>query len=161
MLRPGGKKLLWWLEYSFHCFLFDHCLDGLPSKKDNMGSSLHMFDMRLVDGTLEHDLCYPGKSACLHFACARCAPSFWHRRSCCKAKSSAPLIAMGWSVLLRLSCCNHHRFAEFFYTKGMGCLYLSVLSPRESCPRFTWHLVFGEDYETPLRQDWQGSIISW
>lgn len=32
-------------------------------QKDNMGSSCvacTMFDMRLVDGTLEHDLCYPG-----------------------------------------------------------------------------------------------------
>lgn len=46
--------------------------------------------MRLVDGTLEHDLCYPGK-----------------------VKRSTHCYGM----------------------------------------EFTWHLVFGEDYETPLRQD--------
>ena len=53
--------------------------------------------LRLVDGTLEHDLCYPGRhhhdppwlpgSAVFHF---------------CQARSSAPLIAMAWSGLLRL-----------------------------------------------------------
>lgn len=161
MLRPGGKNLLCWLEVMRFLIWFSlfsiHCFNGLTRKKDNMGSSCiacTMLDMRLVDGTLEHDLCYPGSEGLPAVSMCYVWPLLvMCRQSCCKAKSSVPLIAMGWSVLLGLSC-NHHRLAEFpTQIAGWGCLYLSVVSPRKSCPRFTWHLVFGEDYETPLRQD--------
>ena len=85
-------------------------------QKDNMGSSCvacTMFDMRLVDGTLEHDLCYPGNEGLPAVSMCYVWPLLVIcRQSCCKAKSSVPLIAMGWSVLLGLSC-NHHRLAEF------------------------------------------------
>lgn len=39
---------------------------------------------------------------------------------------------------------------EWFAKTGHGTVVAALL---QAASRFTWHLVFGEDYETPLRQD--------
>lgn len=57
-----GSDEIFDIVFMFSLFSI-HCLDGLTSQNDNMGSSCvacTMLAMRLVDGTLEHDLCYPG-----------------------------------------------------------------------------------------------------
>lgn len=132
-----GSDEIFNMVFMFSLFS-SHCLNFLASKKDNMGSSCvacTMFDMRLVDGTLEHDLCFPGSEGLPAVSMCYVWPLLMIcRQTCCKAKSSVPLIAMGWSVLLRLSC-NHYDWQSFLHKLGDGLPLLISCQSSKKLPK--------------------------